>query len=159
MRFVSNVLTSLWIGGLLALGYVAAPAAFSVLQAHDPAGGRALAGELFGVTLIRAQHYLLGAGVLQAVLLNVRAALGPRPREFKVQLAVLLLMIGLTGYAAFVIAPKIDAIRIAANGPIAALADGNPAKAEFGRLHGWSNGLMALTLIGAMSLMWFDRRE
>jgi hypothetical protein len=159
MRFVSNLLTSLWIGGLLALGYVAAPSAFAVLQAHDPAAGRALAGELFGVTLIRAQHFLLGAGILQAVLLNARAALGPRPREFKVQLAIVLLMIGLTGYSAFVIAPKIDAIRVAANGPIAALADGNPAKAEFGRLHGWSNGLMALTLVGAMSLMWFDRRE
>jgi len=159
MRFVSNVLTSLWIGGLLALGYVAAPMAFSVLQAHDPATGRALAGELFGATLLRAQHLLLAAGALQVILLNVRAALGPRPRQYKVQLIAMLLMLAATGYAAFVIAPKIDAIRIAANGPIAALADTDPAKAEFGRLHGWSNGLMALTLLGAMSLLWFDRRE
>ena len=159
MRFVSLLLTSLWIGGLLALGYVAAPAAFAVLQAHDPAGGRALAGEFFGVTLLRAQHFLIGAGAIQAVLLNVRAALGPRPRQYKVQLATILLMIAVTGYAAFIIAPQIDAIRVSANGPIAALAEDNPAKAEFGALHGWSNGLMALTLVGAMSLMWFDRRE
>lgn len=159
MRFVSNLLTALWVGGLLALGYVAAPAAFAVLQAHDPASGRALAGELFGVTLLRAQHFLIGAGAIQAVLLNVRAALGPRPRRYKEQLAIVLLMVGLTSYSAFVIAPKIDAIRVAANGPIAALANDNPAKAEFGRLHGWSNGLMALTLIGAVSLLWFDRRE
>ncbi len=159
MRFVSNLLTSLWIGGLLALGYVAAPSAFAVLQAHDPAAGRVLAGELFGVTLLRAQHFLIGAGALQAVLLNVRAALGPRPRQFKVQLATVLLMIAVTGYSAFVVAPKINAIRVAANGPIAALADDNPAKAAFARLHGWSNGLMALTMIGALSLMWFDRRE
>lgn len=159
MRFVSLVLTSLWIGGLLALGYVAAPAAFAVLHAHDPATGRALAGELFGVTLLRAQHFLIGAGAIQAVLLNVRAAVGPRPRQYKVQLATMVLMIALTGYSAFVIAPKIEAIRVAANGPIAALANDNPAKAQFGALHGWSNGLMALTLIGAISLMWFDRRE
>ena len=159
MRFVSNLLTALWIGGLLALGYVAAPAAFTVLQAHDPAAGRVLAGELFGATLLRAQHLLLVAGALQVVLLNVRAALGPRPRQYKIQLIVMLLMLAATGYAAFVTAPKIDAIRVAARGPIAALADGDPAKAAFGRLHGWSNGLMALALVGAMSLMWFDRRE
>lgn len=159
MRFVSNLLSSLWVGGLLALGYVAAPAAFAVLQAHDPASGRALAGELFGNTLLRAQHFLIGAGAIQAVLLNVRAAVGPRPRQYKVQLATILLMIALTGYSAFIIAPKIETIRVAANGPIAALANDNPAKAEFGALHGWSNGLMALTLIGAISLLWFDRRE
>ena len=159
MRFVSNLLTSLWIGGLLALGYVAAPAAFAVLAAHDPSAGRALAGELFGVTLVRAQHFLIGAGILQAVMLNVRAALGPRPLQFKIQLAIVLLMMGLTGYSAFVIAPKIERVRLAAHGPIAALAADDRAKAEFGRLHGWSNGLMALTLIGAVSLMWFDRRE
>ena len=159
MRFVSNLLTSLWIGGLLALGYVAAPAAFSVLQAHDPSGGRVLAGELFGTTLLRAQHYLLVAGAVQVILLNVRAALGPRPRQYKVQALVMVLMLAATGYSALVIAPKIERVRIAANGPIASLADDNPMKAEFGRLHGWSNGLMALTLVGAMSLMWFDRRE
>lgn len=159
MRFVSLLLTSLWIGGLLALGYVAAPAAFDVMQTHDPVNGRALAGELFGVILLRAQHWLIAAGAVQAVLLNVRAALGPRPRQYKPQLIVVMLMIGVTGYSAFVLAPRIDQIRVAANGPIAALADDNPMKSEFGRLHGWSNGLMALTLAGAMSLFWFDRRE
>ena len=159
MRFVSLLLTSLWIGGLLSLGYVAAPAAFDVMNAHDPVNGRALAGELFGVILLRSQHWLIGFGAVQAVLLNVRAALGPRPHQYKTQLAIVLLIIGITGYAAFVIAPKIETIRVEANGPIAALADDNPDKARFGRLHGWSNGLMALTLVGAVSLFWLDRRE
>lgn len=159
MRFLSQVLTALWIGGLLALGVVAAPTAFEVLAAHDPVAGRAVAGEVFGLTLIRAQHWLIGAGAVQAVLLNVRAALGPRPRQYKIQLAIIFLMIAITGYAAFVVAPKIDAIRVAANGPIASLADSDPAKAEFGRLHGLSNGLMALTLVGALGMFWLDRRE
>lgn len=159
MRFVSQLLTALWIGGLLALGYVAAPAAFDVMNAHDPVSGRAVAGELFGVMLLRSQHWLIGFGAVQAVLLNARAALGPRPRKYKTQLAIVLLMIAVTGYAAFVIAPKIETIRVAANGPIASLTDDNPVKAQFGRLHGWSNGLMALTLAGAVSLFWLDRRE
>ncbi len=159
MRFVSNLLSALWVGGLLALGYVAAPAAFAVMAAHDPVSGRVLAGEFFGVALLRAQHFLIGAGAIQAVLLNVRAAVGPRPRQYKIQLATVLLMIVVTGYSAFIIAPEIESIRVAANGPIAALSNDNPAKAQFGALHGWSNGLMALTLIGAVSLMWFDRRE
>jgi hypothetical protein len=159
VRFLSQVLTALWIGGLLALGVVAAPTAFEVLAAHDPVAGRAVAGEVFGLTLSRAQHWLIGAGAVQAVLLNVRAALGPRPRQYKVQLAAIFLMIAITGYAAFIVAPKIDAIRVAANGPIASLPDSDPSKAAFGRLHGLSNGLMALTLVGAFAMFWLDRRE
>lgn len=109
--------------------------------------------------LLTAQHLLIGIGSVQVILVGLRATLGPRPRQFKVQLIVLLLMIGLTSYAAFVVAPKVAAIRVAVNGPIASLSDDNPAKAEFGRLHAWSGGLMALALVGAMSLVWFDRRE
>lgn len=159
MRFASLLLSAVWIGGLAVLGGVAAPAVFAVLQAHDPVAGRTLAGELFGAILWRYQHVLWIAGGLQLVLLGARAALGPRPRRFKLQLIVLLSMLAATSYSSLVIAPKIDSIRSSTSITIAALPDDNPVKREFGQLHGLSTGLMALAFAGALVLFWFDSKE
>ena len=56
LRLVSLVLLALWVGGLAVLGFVAAPAIFAALEAHDPTAGRALAGAVFGAVLWRF-HY------------------------------------------------------------------------------------------------------
>ncbi len=159
VRLASLLLSAVWIGGLAVLGGVAAPAVFAVLQAHDPVAGRTMAGELFGAILLRYQHILWIAGALQLGLIGARAALGPRPRRFKLQIIVLLLMLAATSYSALVIAPKIDQIRASTPGTIAARADDSPVKREFGRLHGFSSGLMALAFAGALVLFWFDSRE
>lgn len=158
MRFASLVLSALWIGGLAALG-VAAPAVFAVLQLHDPVAGRTLAGEMFGAILWRYQHVLWVAGGLQLALVGARAALGPRPRRFKLQLLVLVGMLSASSYSALVIAPRIDAIRTSQATTMAALPDDSPVKSEFGRLHGMSNALLALAFAGALVLFWFDSRE
>ncbi|MBP6716714.1 MAG: DUF4149 domain-containing protein [Acidobacteria bacterium] len=159
MRALSLVLSAIWIGGLVVLGGVAAPVAFAVLQGHDPVAGRALAGELFGATLTRFQHLLWIVGAVQFVLIGTRAAIGPRPRRFKWQLAILTAMLAATTYSALVIGPKIDGIRTTTPVAIATLADDNPVKREFGQLHGLSNGLMALALVGALAMCWFDTKE
>lgn len=159
VRFVSLVLSAIWIGGLVALGAVAAPTAFAVLQSHDPVAGRTLAGELFGAILLRYQTMLWIAGAAQIILLAVRAAIGPRPRRFKWQLGIMIAMLAATSYSALVIKPKIDGIRSSTPVAIATLSDDNPVKREFGMLHGLSNGLMALALTGALAMFWFDSRE
>lgn len=159
VRFASLLLSAVWIGGLAVLGGVAAPAVFAVLQSHDPVAGRTVAGELFGVILWRYQNVLWIAGALQLVLLGARAALGPPPRRFKVQFIVLLSMLAATSYAALVIAPRIDRIRTSTPTTIAALADDSPVKREFGQLHGFSSGLLALAFAGALVLFWFDSKE
>jgi hypothetical protein len=159
VRFGSLILSAIWIGGLAVLGGVAAPVAFAVLPSHDPLAGRALAGELFGVILLRYQHLLWIVGGLQFVLIGARAALGPRPRHFKWQLGILAAMLAATTYSALVISPKIDRIRTSTPVAIATLPDDSPVKLEFGQLHGLSNGLMALAFAGALALFRFDTRE
>lgn len=159
MRFLSLLLSALWIGGLVALGGAAAPETFAVLQAHDPIAGRTLAGELFGAILWRYQLVLWIAGALQAVLLAVRASRGTRPRHLPLQVALLTAMIAASSYSALVIAPRIDAIRTSTPTPIAALADDNPVRREFGMLHGVSNGLLMLAFAGALGMFWSDRRD
>lgn len=159
MRFASLVLSAVWIGGLIALGGVAAPAVFAVLQVHDPVAGRTVAGEVFGAVLWRYQCLLWIAGVLQFVLLGARAALGPRPRRFKLQLGLIVAMLAVSSYTALVLKPRIDTIRNSTPTTMASLPDDNPVKREFGRLHGLSNGLLALAFAGALVMFWFDSKE
>lgn len=159
VRFASLLLSAIWIGGLAVLGGVAAPAVFAILQLHDPVAGRTVAGEVFGAVLWRYQHVLWIAGGLQLALLGARAALGPRPRGFKLQLILIVGMLAASSYSALAIAPRIDTIRASTSTTIASLPDDSPVTREFGHLHGLSNGLLALAFAGALVMCWFDSKE
>jgi hypothetical protein len=58
-----------------------------------------------------------------------------------------------------IIAPRIDAIRRSTDGPVAGLADGDARRAEFGRLHGISNGLMLISLLAGAGLIWTEMKD
>jgi len=66
LRYVYMLALVAWLGGMITLGALVAPATFQVLQASAPDIGRALAGDLFGVILARF-HYLVYAAA--AILL------------------------------------------------------------------------------------------
>ena len=136
LRVASLVVLALWVGGLAVLGFVAAPAIFGTLEAHDPAAGRALAGAVFGAVLWRFHYWIWGLGVGLLALFLIRSLLGPRPRHLAVRMGVVALMLSLGAVSAYYISPRIDQIRNDTNGAIASLADGDSRKAEFGRLHG-----------------------
>jgi hypothetical protein len=99
------------------------------------------------------------AGGLLLVLLSLRAVLGPRPRMFVVRLVVVTAMLGASLGTTLVLIPGIDAIREGTTGPVASLPDDDTRKAEFGRLHGLSNGLMVLALVGGLWLMWVEMKD
>jgi hypothetical protein len=159
LRFASVLVLALWVGGLATLGSLAAPEIFSVLERHDPENGRVLAGEVFGAIFQRFQHVAWVLGALLLALYGVRALLGPRPPRLglRVWTATALLAISLAG--GLYIAPRIEEIRRSTNGPVAALDPGDARRAEFGRLHGWSNGLMLLTMLAGVGLIWTELRD
>jgi hypothetical protein len=68
-------------------------------------------------------------------------------------------MIAVSVVTALVITPRIDDIRESAGGPVAALPDGDERKAAFGRLHGLSNGLMLLTIVAGLGLVWTETKD
>ena len=159
LRVASLVVLALWVGGLAVLGFVAAPAIFSVLEAHDATGGRALAGAVFGAVLWRFHYWIWALGVGLLVLYAIRSLLGPRPRRLAIRIGVVALMLGLGSVTAYYISPRIDEIRTAANGSVSSLADGDPRKAEFGRLHGLSNVLLLCTLGAGVALFWAELND
>jgi Domain of unknown function (DUF4149) len=159
LRFVTLVALALWIGGLAVLGGIGAPTIFAVLDAHTPSGGVALGGLVFGAVFERFQHlaWVLGAVLLAAI--GARAALGPRPHHFGVRMWTVALMLAFSLISGLVLAPRIDAIREATPGSVNALADSNPLRIQFNRLHGVANGLMLATLLAGLGLMWAEMSD
>jgi len=159
LRFASLVVLSLWIGGLAVLGGLAAPTIFTVLEAHDPAAGRTLAGLVFGAVFDRFQHVSWILGALLFGLLGTRALLGPRPRRTELRMGLILVMVGASLMSGLMLAPRIDEIRTTTSGTVAALPDSDPRKAAFGRLHATSNVLALVTLAAGLGLLWAEMKD
>jgi Domain of unknown function (DUF4149) len=156
LRYVALVALVVWIGGLMALGAIAAPAIFDVLGAQPIADGRLLAGAVFGEILRRFTLVSYGAGILLLGTLIVRAILGPRPRRFAWRAAVATLMLAATAYAGIVVAERIRGIQREIRVAPSSLPAGDPRRIEFGRLHGLSTSLQLVPLLGGFALMYWE---
>jgi len=130
-----RILLSLWVGALWAIGFIAAPVLFALLDDRALAGS--LAGEMF-----RAVAYL---GLLCGSLLLAFQLLPPnRPRW---RLWVLLGMLALVAIGQFVLAPMVAELRAA----------GLSAGPDFGRLHGIASTLYLLTSLAGLALVAFAK--
>lgn len=159
LRVASLVVLAIWVGGLAALGFVAAPAIFQSLEASDPAGGRTMAGLVFGAVFSRFQYISLGLAAILVILFILRALLGPRPLRMAWRVWTVAAMIAMSAATITVISPRIDQLRTEVTGSIAALPDTDARKGEFGRLHGISNVLMLATLLCGVGLIWMEARD
>jgi hypothetical protein len=159
LRFLAQTILAVWVGGLAVLGGIGAPAIFRALEARDPINGRELAGVLFGEVFRSFLSASIVCGMLLIVLLAIRAALGPRPRRIGLRLWAVIGMIVLTTGTLTVLVPRMDRIRRAVPGPIGSLSPTDARRTEFGRLHALSNGLMLLTLLAGLGLVWFEAQD
>lgn len=135
---VAQLLASLWLGLVGALGAVAAPAAFAVLD--RPLAGR-VAGQCFRIEAQVALGFALALFLLHRHLAAQRAAAGSGSRV-SVELLLVLgaLFCTVLGYHA--LQPMMEAAR-AGQGAIG-----------FGALHGVSSALFALKGLLLLALVW-----
>src|SRR3954469_3700814 len=103
LRYVSLMALVVWVGGLLALGAIAAPVTFDVIAARQVPEGRALAGAIFGVILQQFHYVSYGCGLVMPLALTARAVLGPRPRRFALRLAIAALMLLAVAYSGLIV--------------------------------------------------------
>jgi hypothetical protein len=123
-------------------GAAVAPAAFAVLPS------RTLAGALVG----RILPVLFWSGALLGLVTGAVALLGGRGRGARLVSGALMTLACLV--AQLGVAPSIERARVAAAGPIDALAPSDPRRVTFGRLHGASVGLLAAAgLAAAVALL------
>ena len=159
LRYLYVVALVVWVGGLVTAGAIVAPSVFGVLQAWNAAEGRVLAGQVFGAVLLRLTWLSYAMAFIMFITLTLHRLLGARPLKYGVRvgiMGVMLLMMVATG---FWLIPQVNAIQAEVSGPVSALADTDPRRVEFNRLHGLSNILYSITAIGGLALCWWEARE
>ena len=159
LRFAGLLALAVWVGGLVALGAIAAPAIFDAVTLRQIADGRALSGAIFG-EILRRFHlvaYACAAAVIGSLI--IRAVLGPRPRRFAVRLAIAAVMLAATAYSGLIVSPRIERLRTDIGVSPSSLAESDPRRAAFGQLHGLSTALQFVPLVGGLLLLHFEARE
>lgn len=156
LRYVAVVAIAVWVGGLIALGGIAAPSAFETLSGLPE--GRGLAGAVFGEALRRFHLVTYGCGALIFASLLIRAVLGPRPRRFALRMVLAAMMLAASASVGLVIAPEIRAQQAAGRTP-STLPEDDPARARFGRLHGLSSTLELIPVLAGLALLFLELRE
>lgn len=138
---LSLALLAAWLGAAGVVATVVAPAAFAVLPT------RALAGALVGRVLPAVFYTGLAAGLVSAALAwGDRADGSANPR---LRLGASLALAAACGVAQLVVAPRIQRVRARIGPSIEALAQDDPLRAAFGRLHAVSVAWMGVGIVAA----------
>jgi hypothetical protein len=139
------LIAGLWVGSLLAVGYLVAPAIFSTMTDRQAAG--MVAGSIFKLEAYLSLIVCIGLMVLANLLVNRGL------NQFRIIRWLLLAMLLCSLAAAFVFIPWMDALRDNAldQGMPVMLS---PSATLFGRLHGASSILFTLQSLLGIFLVW-----
>lgn len=159
LRYAGLLALTVWVGGLVVLGGIAAPSTFDVLAARQAADHRALAGAVFGEALRRFHLVSYGCAAVVIATLLARSVLGPRPRGFAVRMAVAAVMACATLGSGAVVSPRISRLQAAIGVSPSSLAVSDPRRAAFGRLHAISTGLLFVPLLGGLFLLYRELKD
>lgn len=158
LRYVYVVALVIWVGGLITIGSVVAPSAFAVLGASGP-GQAPPAALLVGEVLRRFHLAAYAAGIVLLSTLLMMKVVGPRPPGFGVRLVLVSAMLGTTLLSGFWVDPQIASMRASVGVPMGTLAPDDARRVRFGRFHGLSTMLMAVTTLGGLALCYWETRE
>jgi hypothetical protein len=159
LRYAALLMIVIWVGGLLALGAIAAPVTFEVLASRQTPDGRLLAGAVFGAILRRFHLVSYAAGTLLLGSLILRRILGPRPRRFAWRAGIAFVMLAAAAYSGVVISSRIAALQQQIGAAPSSLPAADPRRVEFGRLHGLSTAVQLVPLLGGLMLMYWEIKE
>ena len=166
LRYAYVLALAVWLGGMIALGAVVAPATFQVLPVHEPETGRAIAGAVFGTILSRFHLVAYGCGAVMLVALVAMALLGPRPKSFAIRTALVSVMLGVALYSGLVVLEQVDAVQqevatLSASTTLlpSQLPAGDPRRLRFDQLHQLSTRLMMFNIAAALALLFWEARE
>jgi uncharacterized membrane protein len=137
LRYAYVLALVVWLGGMAVLNMLVAPTTFDVLQAGAPLVGRALAESVIGTTLARFHYVEYGCGAVLLLSFVAMGLLGPRPANFAVRAAIIVVMLGAALYSGLAGLNGADHVR-------AFLVTGR---------------LMGVDIVGALVLLYWEARE
>ena len=159
LRYVYVVALVIWVGGLITIGSVVAPSAFAALEPGGVLVTSSPAAAVVGEVLRRFHLVGYAAGATLLSTLVLMKVVGPRPPGFARRLVIVSVMLTTTFAAGVWVDPEIAAMRAAIGAPVRSLPEGDERRARFGRLHGLSTVLMAVTALGGLALCYWETRE
>jgi hypothetical protein len=159
LRYAGLLALTLWVGGLVVLGAIGAPAIFEVLAVRHVAGDRVIAGAVFGEILGRFHLLAYACGVVLLGTLLVRGVMGPRPIMFAARLAIAFVMLFATAYSGLIVSPSIARSQEEIGAAPSSLAEGDPRRVAFGRLHAMSTGLAMVPVLGGLFLLFRELKD
>jgi ABC-type transport system involved in cytochrome bd biosynthesis fused ATPase/permease subunit len=149
MAYFRLLLLGLWLGAAIFFSAVVAPTMFGVLRGAQLAN----ASELAGTMVTRLLSTINRGGFEIALFLLVTGYFmnkrGSRPARYTeaISLAIMAIM---TGVSHWIISARMLALRAAMQAPIDQVAAGDPRRAAFDALHGYSMAAMGVALIAAL---------
>lgn len=156
-RFLQTLSLGVWLGAMIFLGFVLAPAAFKVLPTRE------LAGQLVGLSLTRLYllSYICAALFLLGLVVEQRLN-GTGWGNLALPVACLAVMSLLTLFSHFYLGGQMAALRVemtVAFGSIDATPKEHILRASFGRLHGVSTLAMMANMLLGLALLFLTVRR
>jgi hypothetical protein len=152
VRDVRLLLIAVWLGAAVFFSFAVAPSVFSVLPAR----------ELAGAVVSRTLSIVNTGGFILSLLLLLSAPLFKNKLSRRAFYAELLSLglIALTTFAGqWIIAARLQALRLAMGRPIDEIAANDPLRIAFNSLHGYSVTALSLGMIAAViTLLLIARR-
>ncbi len=146
VRYVALAALVVWLGGMVVVRVLVAPAIFDVLQSVSPEG-RTMAGALAGEVFRELHLVAYVCGTLLFLSLFIMKFVGPPPVGFLPRTVIVAAMLASAAYSGVVVLPQIDALH----------TRGAPG-AEAPALHQQSVLLMTLNIaLGSVLLYWYAR--
>jgi hypothetical protein len=158
LRYAALLALAVWVGGLVVLGAVAAPAMFDVLGSTGN-DGRLRAAAAFGEVLRRFHLATYGCGALILASLTARALLGPRPRRFALRLSIAGAMLSASAWIGLAVAPQIARTQQEIGGLPSGLPEEDPRRVQFARLHRLTTTLELVPFAGGLMLLFWELRD
>jgi hypothetical protein len=159
LRYAYVLALVVWLGGLVTVGTVVAPATFSALERTDGVNGRTRAATVVGEVLRRFHVVSYVAGAVLLLTLIAMKLVGPRPPGFGARLIIVSLMLASSAISGLVVDRAIGQLRASLDVPVSTLPPTDERHARFARLHAMSTLLMGAGLLGGLALCYWETRE
>ena len=155
LRYLYLLALIFWVGSMLVLGALAAPAIFDVLEAHHGLGGRLEAGDVFGEMLRRFRFFEYGSATILLGCLGVLRYRTPRVSTIGIRILTVVAMLAVSLYAGLGIPGQIAAVQLELDSAIVDPTDTN----QFTDRYTLTTSLLLLNLGAGLSLIYWEARE
>lgn len=152
---VRLLLLGLWLGAAMFFSFVVAPGAFAVLPARELAGAIVTR----TISVVNVAGFVVGL-LLLATAFAGRGARATRRAAWLSEVVALALVAVAAGIGQWVIAARMQALRLSMGRPIDELAASDPLRLAFNDLHGYSVAAMTTAMLaGLVAFILIARRN